>query len=1127
MATALKRSISLLLVLVLAFGVIPIAFAAETEATDSTDPTESTTIPTEETLPLETTESTEPPETTSAAEETTAPTETTDTPVMFMTDSGIATIAEAEINGAPNAFANLTLPNGGIDIPAQGYMQHKKVLPLYSLYLKNQTGYANNYYVAYCIEPGVELANSGGHDGTAYTVNDMVDGSGALYRINRDQVEAIGIALLYGQKEIASKKDEQSLRYEKLCRHAATQAIVWEIACGWRSPYPPYTLWDTTLFDAITPSLYCASSVWGTNFYLDGMDDAYLDIQAKMQQHYTIPSFANASKSSAPTYELKPDGNGKYSITLTDTNNILNQFSFTNTSQLTFSVSGNKLTITANSPISSTTVTGGKSVPSLDQQVFFVWEKRELQKLMSCKTDMVYESLPAYFKVYAPNPTGSLSLTKTTEDGKNLSGWQFGIYTNSACTALAAGPFTTDSSGKISVTDLTAGTYYVKELGHTDSTINTLYYCSSTNPQKVTITAGSTDSVSFTNKLNTGSLALTKTTEDGKNLIGWQFSIYSNSACTTLVSGPHATNSTGKISVTGLKPGTYYVKEIGHTDSNINSLYYCDSTNPQKITITANNTASVSFSNKLNTGTLNLTKSTEDNKNLEGWQFSIYSDSSCSTLVSGPHTTDSTGKISVTDLKPGTYYVKEIVHTDSSINALYTCASTNPQKVTITGNATTKVSFQNKLNTGSVKLVKETSCGDHLECWQIGLYTDAACTKAVSGSPFTTGEDGSVTVSDLSVGTLYAKEIPVDDPYWACDPEVKTITIEAGKTATITFLNIHYGNIRITKNAVNGSAEGWSFQILDANKNTVDTVKSGADGYAYSDILLPGQYFIREVHDQEDTYWEYDTVVEKEVTVTAGSQAEAMYTNTQYGKIQIQKSMPDGGSLDGWQFHIADTSGKEIEGSPFTTNASGLILTGKLQPGEYTVMELIPEGSFYYCTSENPQTITVKAGEAAQVSFTNAMRHGQITIEKVDSRGEPLAGAKFLLEWSEDGSLWWPIEYSETLGEGKCSNSNIEDGCLTSDKDGLLEWPDLHPGLYYRVTELEAPEGYTLLSVPAFEGKLPNEELTVSLRVVNCEIFTLPQTGSSAAAFFRISQLLCICVCSILLIHSYRKECKK
>ena len=925
MATALKRSISLLLVLVLALGMIPTVFAAETEATDSTDPTWNTTVPTEETISVETTPS---PETTDAVDETV---ETTVPPVMLLSDDGIATVAEAEINGAPNAFANLTLPSGGIDIPAQGYLQHKTVLPLYSLYLKNQTGYANNYYVAYCIEPGVELANSGGHDGTAYTVSDMVDGSGALYRLDRDQVEAIGIALLYGQKEIASKNDEQSLRYEKLCRHAATQAIVWEIACGWRSPYPPYTLWDSTLFDAITPSLYCASSVWGTNFYLDGMDDAYLDIQAKMQQHYTIPSFTDSSKSSAPTYELTPDGNGKYSITLTDTNNILSQFTFTNTSQLTFTVSGNKLTITANTPLSETVVTPVKSVPSLEQQVFFVWEKRELQKLMSCKTDMVYESLPAYFTVYASNPTGSLSLTKTTEDGNNLAGWQFGIY----------------------------------------------------------------------------------------------------------------------------------------------------------------------------------------------------SDANCTSLISGPHTTDATGSISVSDLTAGTVYVKEEGHEDPAIAALYVCDSTNPQKVTITSGAVATVSFHNKLNTGSVKLVKETSSGEHLEGWQIGLYTDAACTKAVSSSPFTTGADGSVTVSDLPVGTLYAKEIPVDDPYWVCDSSVKTVTIESGKTATVTFNNTHYGNIRITKNAVNGSAEGWSFQILDADRNAIATVKSDADGYAYSGMLLPGQYLIREVHDQEDTYWEYDAVVEKEVTVTAGSQAEVTYTNTQYGKIQIQKAMSDGGSLEGWQFRITNTSGNEIDGSPFTTNASGLILTGKLQPGVYQIEERIPENSLYYCTSENPQMVTVKPGETAEVTFTNALRSGKITVEKVDARGEPRAGAKFLLEWSEEGSIWWPVEYSDTLGEGKCSNPDIVNGCLTSDKDGLLEWSGLHPGLMYRVTELEAPKGYTLLSKPAFEGKLPGEELTVSLRVVNCENFTLPQTGSSSAAFFQISQLLCIAVCSALLILSYRKERRK
>ena len=413
-----------------------------------------------------------------------------------------------------------------------------------------------------------------------------------------------------------------------------------------------------------------------------------------------------------------------------------------------------------------------------------------------------------------------------------------------------------------------------------------------------------------------------------------------------------------------------------------------------------------------------------------------------------------------------------------------------------------------------------------MEGWQIGLYTDAACTKPVSGSPFTTGADGSVTVSDLSVGTLYAKEIEVDDPYWVCDTAVKTVNITAGQTATVTFRNTHYGDLRIRKNAVNGSAEGWNFQILDSERNLVATIKTGADGYAHSGLLLPGQYFILEVHDRDDTYWEYDPVVEKQVTITAGSQAEVAYTNTQYGKIQIQKAMETEGSLTGWQFRITDSSGTEIPGSPFATDETGLILTEKLQPGEYKVEELIPENSLYSCTSENPQTVTVKAGETAGVSFTNALRPGRILIEKVDIRGEPLADAKFLLEWSKDGSLWWPVEYTdaETVREGFCFNAKCENGTLISGKDGLLEWTGLHPGLMYRVTELEAPKGYSLLTEPAFEGTLPADNLTVSFRVVNCEIFKLPDTGMTSGAWLRVSQFACIFLCTALLVYSYRKE---
>ena len=187
---------------------------------------------------------------------------------------------------------------------------------------------------------------------------------------------------------------------------------------------------------------------------------------------------------------------------------------------------------------------------------------------------------------------------------------------------------------------------------------------------------------------------------------------------------------------------------------------------------------------KVMDGNISLTKTTEDGQNLSGWRFGIYSNSACTNLVSGPYSTNSSGKITVTDLTAGTYYVKELGHSDSTINAKYYCASTNPQKVTITANATTTVRFTNKLNTGGVKLVKETNTGKNLDGWKIGIYTDSACTSAVSGSPFTTGTDGMATVASLSPGTYYAKEETGNDPYWVYDTSVKTVTVTANGTAS-------------------------------------------------------------------------------------------------------------------------------------------------------------------------------------------------------------------------------------------------------------------------------------------------------------------------------------------------------
>ena len=616
-------------------------------------------------------------------------------------------------------------------------------------------------------------------------------------------------------------------------------------------------------------------------------------------------------------------------------------------------------------------------------------------------------------------------------------------------------------------------------------------------------------------------------------------------------------------------------------------------------------------------GNISLTKTTEDGQNLSGWQFGIYADAACTSLIAGPYTTNSSGNLSITGLTAGTYFVKELGHTDRTIHALYTCSSTNPQKVTVTSGGTTLVTFYNKLNTGSVKLIKETNTGKNLSGWQIGLYTDAACTKPVSGSPFTTGADGTVTVSGLQKGTYYAKEISTDDPYWEFDTAVKSVTVAISKTTEVTFTNTHYGRIEIRKTTNTGNQlGGWTFRVRDSEGNSYGDFTTDENGYActqnlplgwytvvelptednywltelgfhdvtvkagettvdtwlnkeqglvwfykktntgqsvegwhitvYSDeactqkvgtlitnadgkagyYLDPGIYWAKETGDEhgrfEDEYWMVDETVHK-FEIKPHEDVSITFTNVQYGRLKISKTVEGGGSVEGWQFKITDAEGKVLDGSPFASNKDGIILTGNLLPGQYTVEELLPENSFYQCVSENPQTVTVKQGEITEVSFVNALRTGKVTVEKIDITGSPLAGATFRLEWSEDGSLWHPVTYSETIVRGGCSNPDVTDGSLTTGTDGLLEWDNLYPGLQYRLTETKAPEGYKLLDKAAYEGALPADDLALSVRVTNTRTFTMPDTGGNTAMIFRILSMISGTVCLAMLIYSKKR----
>ena len=219
---------------------------------------------------------------------------------------------------------------------------------------------------------------------------------------------------------------------------------------------------------------------------------------------------------------------------------------------------------------------------------------------------------------------------------------------------------------------------------------------------------------------------------------------------------------------------------------------------------------------------------------------------------------------------------------------------------------------------------------------------------------------------------------------------------------------------------------------------------------------------------------------------------------------------------------ITDADGKEVSGSPFTTDKDGKILTGNLTPGEYTVEEVLPADSLY--SGEAPKTVTVTAGKTAEVSFLNKLRTGKITIRKVDTKDEPLAGATFLLEGSEDGSLWYPVIPGSNgvcvLGER--SEENLTTASKTSGEDGMLIWENLSITLQYRITETKAPEGYTLLKEAAFEGTLPAD--TLELQVVNGEAFALPKTGSTGLTVLPLAIIPCFSICAGAILYLRKRE---
>ena len=404
---------------------------------------------------------------------------------------------------------------------------------------------AYNGRAIYCIEPGI-----GVHSGDQYTGRgeDFWDNypSSLNPTIPPNTIkEYIGRIMTYGWQGNASTSwmSGNPEHANQMAGYIATQLLVWETIVGERDSQFNYVDANAQGKNNVTEYISAEHPLRSQIF------SQYSAIESAVKRHTMLPSFFS-STADAGAYELKWDGE-KYSATLTDTNGVLGDYTFTSsTAGLNFSVDGSQLTITSSQALKGSVTVKAEKI-SAQRSGVVVWTDGVTgggtQDFATYGTT-VSDQMVGYLNLEVK--TGNMKLIKTSEDGK-VEGISFTI-TGEGYNATK----TTNAAGEIDITDLNPGVYTV-----TEQSIDK-YEPQAT--QRVTIVSGQTATVTFNNVLKRGSLEVTKTSEDGL-AEGMTFHLSGTSLSGLPVDEYAVTDSTGVARFENVLIGTGYVLEEADT----------------------------------------------------------------------------------------------------------------------------------------------------------------------------------------------------------------------------------------------------------------------------------------------------------------------------------------------------------------------------------------------------------------------------------------------------------------------------------------------------------------------------------------------------------------------------------
>lgn len=664
---------------------------------------------------------------------------------------------------------------------------------------------------------------------------------------------------------------------------------------------------------------------------------------------------------------------------------------------------------------------------------------------------------------------GTLKLVKKDQHGKLLNGIEFVLkkggqyvtanggnsrytYTGLANNKEAATKLKTDENGRMEISGLLWGTYYLEE-------VNTPAGLIAGEDIVVSVTDQSPKPIidlEVTNKLNTGSLSFTKTDGAGKGLAGAVFKLKlvegSGTAYSTVKQMYAISDDKGQVSFEDVPYGVYELTEViapeGYVRSN--DTYYVSIGGA---VAEGKNIVSVPnpWTNSRTEKEFTVEKvSADGGELLSGAVFQILDEGNNPIENKIITTNGGSGKIT---LPLGKYYLKETVAPEGyELNK-----ELIPFEVTTNGRNT--VTVKNTPKTGSLTIKKTDKGGNPLLGAEFKIYAAKGAARENPIYTLITDSSGKAVKTGIPYGSYVAIESRAPEGYERDDTERPFDIPQKAEDGTVS------ADISIS---VENTKSRYALSIVkrdinDKNKKLANTkfavrgggfyaeVETGKDGTATVEVPAAGEYSITEIAPPVGYTLDPATYTVKVEGHTAAGEEEPFIAKNYQTKVTLNKVDEKGNRLEGAEFSILDADGKQPakftqEGSVYTYSEDGNVTA--ITAGNAEIVGL-PVGSYILRENTAPKnyipmedmSFHVRADlydKALELTAENLPHEKGVAVLKESPDGTRLKGAVFTL-YKDD--------------------SVIKE--VTTDNAGVALFTGLKSGSYY-IKETAAPEGYKL-----------------------------------------------------------------